>query len=110
MRKETKETNITAEVKRSVAARDEIGGWPCCIICGQPAPYNAPTAFSCAHLIPRSAGGLGIEENIVTLCPRCHMMYDQGIGRKAIESYLVKYLKSKYPAWEEEKLVYKKGK
>lgn len=108
MRKETKATSISDSVRRRVAARDEFDGWPCCIICGKPAPYLAPTAFSCAHVIPRSEGGLGVEENIVTLCPRCHMMYDQGIDRRTTAQYIEEYLKSKYPYWDKEKLYYRR--
>lgn len=108
MRKGTAATAITADVKRVVAARGEFGGWPCCIVCGQPAPQNAPTVFSCAHYIPRSQGGLGVEQNIVTLCPRCHGMYDQGIDRKAMRNYIKEYLQSKYPDWDEEKLYYRR--
>ena len=109
MRKETKATSISDAVRRRVAARDEIDGWTCCIICGKPAPSGASTAFSCAHFIPRSEGGLGVEENIVSLCPRCHGMYDQGIDRKNTTIFLANYLKSKYPDWDEDKLIYKKG-
>ena len=36
-------------------------------------------------------------------------MYDQGIDRKAMEAYTENYLKSKYPKWDREKLIYKKG-
>ena len=108
MRKGTAATAITADVKRTVAPRDEFDGWPCCIVCGQPAPHAAPTAFSCAHYIPRSQGGLGVEQNIVTLCPRCHGMYDQGIDRKSIRNYIKEYLQSKYPDWDEEKLYYRR--
>ena len=110
MRNETRYTAIPAKVKQAVAIRDEVDGWPCCLICGTPAPPSAYTAFSCAHFIPRSQGGLGIiEENIVTLCPRCHSMYDQGIDRKNTAEYLENYLKSKYPNWNKENLTYKKG-
>lgn len=69
MRNETRNTAIPAKVKKAVAIRDEVDGLPCCLICGQPAPPSAYTAFSCAHYIPRSAGGKGVEENVVTLCP-----------------------------------------
>lgn len=104
--KRAKALEIPKSVKERVCERD--GG--CCIVCRQPAPQNAPTAFSCAHFIPRSQGGLGIiEENIVTLCPRCHSMYDQGIDRKNTKIFLANYLKSKYPDWDENKLIYKKG-
>ena len=110
MRNETRDTAIPAKVKQAVAIRDEVDGWPCCLICGTPAPPSAYTAFSCAHYIPRSAGGLGnVEENILTLCPRCHSMYDQGIDRKTTAEYLDAYLKSKYPYWDKENLTYKKG-
>jgi 5-methylcytosine-specific restriction endonuclease McrA len=61
-----------------------------------------------SHFIRRSQGGLGIPENIVTMCMRCHQMYDQGSDRRAIESHTEKYLKSLYPDWSREKLYYKK--
>ena len=109
MRNETRYTAIPAKVKQAVAIRDEVDGWPCCLICGTPAPPSAHTAFSCAHYIPRSAGGKGVEENVVTLCPRCHSMYDQGIDRRTTAAYLENYLKSKYPNWNKENLTYKKG-
>lgn len=109
MRNETRYTAIPAKVKHAVAIRDEVDGLPCCLICGTPAPPSAYTAFSCAHYIPRSAGGKGVEENVVTLCPRCHSMYDQGIDRKNTKIFLANYLKSKYHDWDENKLIYKKG-
>ena len=109
MRNETRQTAIPAKVKQAVAIRDEVDGWPCCLICGTPAPPSAHTAFSCAHYIPRSAGGKGVEENVVTLCSRCHSMYDQGIDRRTTAAYLENYLKSKYPNWNKENLIYKKG-
>jgi hypothetical protein len=36
-------------------------------------------------------------------------MYDQGIDRNAMEKFVRDYLKSKYPDWDEDKLIYKKG-
>ena len=54
-------------------------------------------------------GGLGIEENIVTLCDSCHMAFDQSPKRKSLREYIRRYLKMKYPDWDETKLVYKKG-
>jgi 5-methylcytosine-specific restriction endonuclease McrA len=57
----------------------------------------------------RSAGGKGVEENVITLCPRCHSMYDQGIDRGTTAAYIEEYLKSKYPHWDKELLIYKKG-
>ena len=96
--KRAKACDISQKVKEIVWARD--GGR--CIICGN------NRAMPNSHFIRRSHGGLGIEENIVTMCDRCHRMYDQGVDRKAIEARTEEYLKSHYPGWDREKLVYKK--
>jgi hypothetical protein len=106
----TKALNIPVEVKRKVAERDSIDGHPCCIWCGKPAPTSNPLAFSNAHYIPRSQGGLGIEENILTLDWECHLMFDQTEKHRQMKAFLKEYLKSKYPDWKEEDLVYKKEK
>ena len=96
-------------VKKAVAERDSCDGHPCCLWCGKPAPTNNPLAFSNAHYIPRSQGGLGIEENILTLCPECHRKYDNSDNRATMKVILGCYLKSKYTDWDETNLVYKKG-
>lgn len=108
MRKDTKARSIPKEVKEAVAERDSFGGWPCCINCGQPAPPENRMAFSNAHFISRAQGGLGIEENILTLCPRCHRRYDQTTDRETIREFFREYLESKYPRWDEEKLYYRR--
>ena len=97
--KRAKACDITKKVKDIVWLRD--GGR--CIICG------SGWAMPNSHYIRRSQGGLGIEENIVTMCQRCHRMYDQGPERKQIAAYTERYLRSKYPNWNPEKLIYKKG-
>lgn len=104
--KRAKATDITMSVKKKVFERDK----GCCIVCGN--PYNA---MPNAHYIPRSKGGLGIEQNIVTLCTeltqnKCHRKYDFGTKeeREQIKKIIRNYLKSKYKDWNEEDLVYKK--
>lgn len=97
MRKATKETDIPQRVKRAVYERD--GG--ACVICGKPGMPNA-------HYIARSQMGLGVEENIVTLCQRCHRDYDQSPKREAYKKELGRYLAGIYDEWNPEKLVYKK--
>lgn len=109
MNQRTQALAIPPEVKRAVAERDSVDGWPCCIFCGKPAPTDAPTAYSCAHYIPRSRGGLGIEENILTLCPECHRDYDATVDRPFMEAYFQLYLQRAHPDWSEERLVYRKG-
>lgn len=108
MNKRTKALAIQPEVKKAVAERDSVCGHPCCIWCGFPSPVSFELAFSNAHYIPRAQGGLGIEENILTLCPDCHRKYDQSTERGKMREYFKEYLKSKYPGWEECKLYYTK--
>lgn len=96
--KQTKALEIPPEVKKVVCERDE----GCCVWCGRPGEPNA-------HYIPRSKGGLGIEENILTLDWECHLRYDQSTERGKMKAFFREYLKSKYPEWDEEKLYYRKG-
>lgn len=98
MRRQTKYTNISAAVKKAVYIRDNGR----CVLCGKPGdPW--------CHVIPRSKGGLGREENVVTLCLDCHRCYDQGTERKALYAILVAYLKGFYPDWNREDMIYRKG-
>lgn len=98
MRRQTKYTNISSAVKKAVYIRDNGR----CVLCGRPGdPW--------CHAVPRSQGGLGREENVVTLCPDCHMAYDQGPDRKALYVQIVAYLKGFYPGWNREDMIYKKG-
>ena len=96
--RQTKATDITPEVKAKVFARDGS----VCIICGS--CYGLPNA----HYIPRSHGGLGIEQNIVTLCPTCHYRFDNTTDRSWMKLAIADYLRSKYDNWCEKDLYYKK--
>ena len=94
--KRTKATSISRLVKLTVWERDEHR----CIMCQS--PYANPNA----HYLSRANGGLGIEENIVTLCLNCHRKVDQSVERKLWLAYIKSYLQSKYKEWNEEKLKY----
>ncbi len=97
MHKMTRATAIPKAVKESVYRRDH----GLCVICGNPGLPNA-------HVVRRSRGGMGIEQNIVTLCPRCHREFDEGQNRSAYEDRILCYLKAHYPDWNREDLIYKK--
>lgn len=96
--RQTKACDISNATKEAVLIRD--GGR--CILCGS---YDGQPN---AHYIPRSHGGLGIEQNIVTLCPACHRQFDSTVDRPFIKMIISDYLRSKYPVWDESKLYYKK--
>lgn len=104
--KRSKATDIPMSVKKKVWERDNH----CCVVC-----HNSCNVMPNAHYIPRSKGGLGIEENIVTLCTRftkndCHYKFDNGTEKEKekIGKIIRDYLKSQYEDWNEEKLIYKK--
>ena len=108
MRTDTKARTIPKSVKLRVAARDSIDGWPCCVFCGTPTP-DGGIEWSNAHFISRAQGGLGIDENTLTLCPDCHRKYDQTTGREEMREYFREYLEDRYQYWNEQDLVYKKA-
>lgn len=94
----TKSLMIPKAVKDKVYERD--GG--CCIFCGSP---GLPEA----HYISRAHGGLGIEENVVTACRRCHDLMDNSTERPVMLAHAREYLKSQYLYWNEKNLIYRKG-
>ena len=99
MHKSTKECSIPMSVKKRVWERDHGQ----CVICG-----STYTAAPNAHYIPRSHLGLGIEQNIVTLCLACHCDYDNSVKRPYYAALIRMHLKRCYPDWDESKLVYRK--
>ena len=95
-----KATDISQKVKKIVWERDGHR----CVCCG------STCAMPNAHYISRAKGGLGIEQNIVTLCQHCHHAYDNSTQRPFFEKLIREYLKETYgEEWNEENLVYKKG-
>lgn len=96
----TKSLAIPKQVKEIVWNRDNHK----CIECGK----YVPVECACCHFIARSQGGLGIEQNILTLCNDCHYNYDQTENRKILKEKYAKYLQNKYKDWAEKDLYYKK--
>lgn len=99
--KQTKATEIPKKIKEIVWKRDNHR----CIFCHKYVPIEC----SCCHFIPRSAGGLGIPENIYTGCSECHREQDNGLNTKLYDNIVESYLKGIYGAnWSKEKLIYRK--
>ena len=98
--KRSKACDIPQSVKNEVWERDGHR----CIIC------HITQAMPNAHYIPRSKGGLGIPQNIVTLCTMngCHYKFDFTDEKEVIGTQIKEYLQSIYPDWDEEDLIYKK--
>lgn len=101
MRAETKATSIPRSVKLAVWLRDGKQ----CILCRR----YAPIEWACAHIIRRSQGGRGIEQNIVTLCPECHREFDEGKNANICRQMIEKYISELYPGWSKNRVIYRKG-
>lgn len=101
MHKRTKAVAISPVVKISVNRRDN----GLCVYCGKP---GLPEA----HYISRAKGGLGIEQNILTLCRECHRKYDLGtrLEREGMREFFRSYLMSVYSDWNEDELIYRRFK
>lgn len=99
--RQTKEKEIPKKVKETVWKRDKYK----CIFCHK----QVPVECACCHFIPRSAGGLGIPENIFTACEDCHREQDNGKNTKLYDQKAERHLKRIYGVnWDKSKLVYKK--
>lgn len=94
--------DIPYEVKEKVWERDEHK----CIFCEKEVPVHCANS----HYIPRSQGGLGIEQNIVTACPECHHEQDNGKNTRLFDELAEIHLKNCYGScWNVKNLIYRKG-
>lgn len=100
MHKRTRALSISQKTKQIVYERDGRR----CVLCGRTVTLSCASA----HYIARSHGGLGIEQNVITLCPGCHTLYDQTPARQRIRSRLRDYLVSIYGEFDDADLVYRK--
>ena len=92
-------TSIPPNVRQDVKVRDGK-----CIFCGS--IYNG----TMAHYIPRSAGGLGIKENLGWACMKCHHEMDHTANRPKYLLRFINYLNMYYPKFKDEDRKYNKFK
>lgn len=84
--------NISKDTRRRVYRRD---GYRCALC-------DDPRRLQIHHVIFRSQGGLETEQNLITLCPRCHALcHGTDIDRlgKSMEEmaqYCIEYLSDIY--------------
>lgn len=107
MSRRSRACEFPRDVREAIYERD--GG---CIFCkmGYYPNNEAAPFYSVMHYRSRAHGGLGIEENGAVGCQWHHDMLDNGKdGRRDEMLEIMKdYLKSKYPHWSEDLLIYKK--
>ena len=98
MHKRTKACSIKAAVKKRVEERDGH----CCIFCGKRGKGEA-------HVISRAHGGLGVEQNLITVCRECHYQLDDTVSRPLFLELAKEHLRALYPGWNPDDVIYKKG-
>lgn len=109
--KRSKATDFSQKEKRAIIERD-MGQ---CIFCKKKYKMENASPFlldikDYMHFIPRSQGGLGIEENGAIGCRYHHDMMDFGRldVKTEMQTMFEEYLKSRYPRWDKNDLVYDK--
>lgn len=96
--KRSRACDITPKVRNEVLKRDNFQ----CVICGE------KNNLQIAHYISRARLGLGIPQNLATMCVSCHFNYDNGKYHKEIKNLVQGHLKAYYEGWNEKDLIYKK--
>lgn len=104
--KRTKALQISMKTKKKVWERQQ----------GRSVVSNKPiTVYECCcHVVPKSKGGLGIEENIVGMTQDEHRIFDNNLlgshkeGSQSYKEKIIKHLQAHYPNWSEDNLIYKK--
>lgn len=113
MAKYTKLLQFSKETREAIFERDNYS----CLFCrlgyhivGKNLSNLEFNIFDAMHFINKSQMGLGIEQNGVCGCRFHHSLLDNGNKglRKEMLSIMEEYLKSKYPGWDKDNLVYSK--
>lgn len=110
MKKRTKQLQFSKATIQKIIERDEM-----CIFCklGYHMNNNDPFSYQIndpMHIINKSQGGLGIEQNGVLGCRYHHGLLDNGNKglREEMIQILENYMNGLYPGWDRKNLVYKK--
>lgn len=111
--KQARAHEFSSKTRKNIYERDH-GQCIFCMMNYAPDPsenYLAAQIKGVMHYIPRSKGGLGIEQNGAIGCEYHHHRMDNGNkgDREVMLELFKQYLKSHYVGWDEENLIYKKG-
>lgn len=111
MHKRTKATKFSKATIQRIFERDED-----CVFCKLGYSIEGASSYELqiydpVHIVNKSQGGLGIEENGVKGCRYHHHLLDNGNQglRQQMKGDLKIYMKSLYHDWNEKNLVYEKN-
>lgn len=104
---------MTRACQFSTSTREKIKERDCgCVFCriGYHLPVELQRATNIMHIVNRSQGGLGIEQNGVYGCRYHHGLLDNGNKglRSEMLGYIERYMRQIYPEWNKDDLYYRK--
>ena len=107
--KQTKACEFSQKERKKIYERD----FGQCLFCNMRYHMEGTSWFELQidgimHYIPRSQGGLGIEQNGALGCKYHHHMLDHGSRREEMLGFFRQYLQNHYKDWNEKKLIYNK--
>jgi len=105
MKKRTIALQFDRDIIRKIMERDNGK----CIFCSEYgiAPHDNRMLDIC-HVVNKSQGGLGIEQNGVVGCRYHHHLLDNSSQNKEFRDFAESYLKSFYPDWNKKNVTYDK--
>lgn len=115
MNRSTRKLQFSQKARKEIYERDGMACYFCMIRYRMPAAYEAggyeTRIMETMHIVSRSHGGMGIAENGMLGCKYHHRMLDAGAAeiRKEMQDLIGRYMKQKYPGWDRERLVFRKG-
>lgn len=111
MHSSTKKLQFDQKTRKKIYERDRHQ----CIFCMAGYHMNSTTEMGyqidgIMHYIPKSQGGLGIEQNGALGCHYHHQLMDNGNKslRWEMRELMKGYLMGMYPEWDEKDLIYSK--
>ncbi len=113
MNRSTKQHQFSTKTRKKIRERDNNA----CIFCTMGYPAKGATWIDLQptdimHCIPKSQGGLGIEQNGAVGCRYHHSLMDN--GNKGLRPDMLmrfeNYLRNIYPGWNKKDLIYDKYK
>ena len=109
MSKLSKACDFSPEVRAEIKKRDK--GCLFCRLRYHMSPYSYDHIGSqCMHVVNRSQCGLGVLENGIEGCVYHHRLLDNSKYTEEMRTMAEDYLKSLYPGWTRESVIYQKHK
>ncbi len=111
MSRRSRQLQFSAKARKEIYDRDGRS----CIFCrmgyrNQGHFAGGTGVYETMHIVSRAHGGLGVARNGIVGCKYHHTLLDSGPKetRDEMQTIIENYMKSKYPGWNRDQLIYRK--